>query len=91
MQYRYHGCMTQISVRLPDEATTTIDELVDAGAYATRTAFVTDAINRRLRTIREEQISEMYRRAYAEPPADDAAVWAANASRRALADTDPYE
>lgn len=33
---------------------------------------------------------EVYRRAYAGQPADDTAEWAANASRHALADMEPY-
>lgn len=82
--------MTQISIRLPDADTTAVDQLIDTGAYANRTQLVTTAVRQLLAAERERQIGEMYRRAYAGRPADDAAEWAVAASRRALTDMEPY-
>lgn len=83
--------MTQISIRLPDADTAAIDELVDAGRYANRTAFVADAVHAALDEVRERQVAEAYRRAYADHPEDDAAQWAVSASQRAFERMEPDE
>jgi len=75
---------TQISIRLPEIDTTAIDELVDAGQYPTRSAFVAAAVRDALAAERERQIAEQYRRAYGDHPLSEDEAWVIEAGRRCL-------
>ncbi len=83
--------MTQISIRLPEADTTAIDELVEAGQYPTRSAFVAAAVRDALALERERQVVEQYRRAYSEQPLSEDEAWVIEAGHRALARLEPYE
>jgi Arc/MetJ-type ribon-helix-helix transcriptional regulator len=81
----------QVNVRLPDPESEAIDRLVEEGRFANRTALVIEAIRQLLHAVREQEIAEAYRRAYADQPDDEGAEWAAAKGREAVGAMEPYE
>ena len=78
---------TSISLRLPDDDLTAIDELVDAGVYKTRSAFLLSIVHDALVSMREQIVAEQYRRAYADQPLADDETWAISARDHFLKDS----
>lgn len=78
---------TQLALRIPDDLTRQLDELVSSGRYATRTDAVRSAIRDLL--IREERrrideaIVAGYRRV---PPTEDEQRWATSSGREMIAE-----
>lgn len=60
--------MVQIAIRLPDEDLEAVDELVASGVVATRAEAIRRGVALLLADAHEQQISDAYRRAYADRP-----------------------
>lgn len=78
---------TQLALRIPDELTQQLDELVTSGRYPTRTdvvrAAIRDLLAREERRRIDEAIVAGYRRV---PPTDDEERWASAAGREMIAE-----
>lgn len=71
-----------VNTRMQHNEVVELDALVQRGLYSSRTEAIRDAVNRLIASIRETDLIESHRRAYAEDSAiDDLAV--TTASRRA--------
>lgn len=80
----YAACMVDVvNTRMQHQAVAALDELVRRGLYASRTEAIRDAVATLLKSVREADIVESHRLAYAvdQPVDDDAFV--ARVGRRA--------
>lgn len=76
---RYADYMSQqIAIRIPDDQLQALDSAVEAGAFESRADAVRQALGQMLGELREQEIAQEYRDAYARQP-DDPAVGEAGA------------
>ena len=61
----------QIAVRIPEAVADTLDAAVARGQFATRTDAVRSALDEFARRLRDQEIAEEYRRAYAATPQEE--------------------
>jgi Arc/MetJ-type ribon-helix-helix transcriptional regulator len=75
-----------ISVRMPDDRVSAIDDIVASGSYASRASVIIDAIDRLVAELESEAIDraivEGYRRIPSTREEDEWAEWSARASIR---------
>ena len=71
----------QVPVRLTEEDTARLDELVARGRFANRSEALREALAQLLHEEREREIDEAYRRGYGENPQED---WIAELGLAAL-------
>lgn len=72
--------MGQIAIRLPEEDLAALDAAVAAGRYPSRAAAVRAGIHELVRTERNRELADAYRRAYADTPQEE---WFAESSAHA--------
>jgi Arc/MetJ-type ribon-helix-helix transcriptional regulator len=61
----------QIPVRIPEEDAEALDAAVARGDYASRSDAIRQAIDLLLKKLRDDEIADEYRRAYAEHPQEE--------------------
>ncbi|MEO5634684.1 ribbon-helix-helix domain-containing protein [Gaiella sp.] len=75
-----------ITLRMPDERVTRIDELVEMESYESRASFIVAAINRFVEEIEEREIDRRIVEGYTRlPQTHEEQRWAEESARRSIA------
>jgi len=76
-----------VTLRLPEERVTRIDELVQAESYDSRASFIVEAINRLVSELEERAIDRSIVEGYTRVPQTTEDVrWAEEAARRSISE-----
>ncbi len=76
-----------ISVRVPDDRVSAIDELVASGSHRSRAALILDAIDRLVADLERERVDREIVEGYTRiPQTEEELEWAYAAGRRSIAD-----
>ena len=76
-----------ISVRVPDDRVSAIDELVASGSHRSRAALILDALDRLVAELERERIDREIVEGYTRiPQTEEELEWADAAGRRSIAD-----
>ena len=74
-----HIVVDIVNTRMPHQEVVELDALVQRGLYSSRTEAIRDAVSRLIASIREADLIESHRRAYAQDSSvDDSAITAAS-------------